>query len=158
MSGLTHLDDKGSIKMVDISGKEMTARFARASGRISMKSETLELLESGRCKKGNVFETARLAGIMAVKKNYELIPLCHPIRINCVDIDFRVDRESNCVEVSAEIRCIDATGAEMEALCGVSIACLTIYDMLKAVDRDMVIGEICLQEKSGGKSGHFIRK
>jgi len=158
MDKLTHIDDEGSIKMVDISDKEVTTRFARACGRIEMNTATMDILVAGKSKKGNVLETARLAGIMAAKKNSELIPLCHPIKIKCVDIDFNIVTEKNLIEVFCEIKCSDATGAEMEALCGVSIACLTIYDMLKAVDKEMVIGNICLLEKSGGKTGHYIRK
>ena len=158
MNKLTHIDDDGSIKMVDISEKEITTRFARGCGRIEMSPDTMDMLVSGKAKKGNVLETARLAGIMAAKKNSDLIPLCHPIKIKCVTIDFDIVSEKNFVNVFCEIKCSDATGAEMEALCGVSIACLTIYDMLKAVDKEMVIGNICLLEKSGGKTGHFIRK
>ena len=159
MKELTHIDNKtGSVKMVDISDKNITKRFAKASGRISMNKTTLEILLSGKSKKGNVLETARISGIMAAKKNSELIPLCHPIKLNFVGIEFDINKQENYISVSCTIVCIDSTGAEMEALTGVSIACLTIYDMLKAIDREMIISDICLLEKFGGKSGHFIRK
>ena len=153
MSGLTHLNDRGEARMVDVSDKEQTSRTAVAEGFIAMAAETLALIERGDAKKGDALATARLAGIMAAKRTHELIPLCHPLLITKVTVDLEPVSEPVGVRVTAEVKVTGQTGVEMEALTAVSVACLTIYDMLKAVDRGMVIGPIRLLEKSGGRSG-----
>jgi cyclic pyranopterin monophosphate synthase len=155
MSKLTHLDDKGRARMVDVSAKDVTVRQATARGRISMSAETLRMITEGRAKKGDVLAAARIAGIMAAKKTHELIPLCHPLAISSVSVDFTPDAAANAIEVSATVKVEGKTGVEMEALTAVSVACLTIYDMCKSADRAMRIGDIRLTEKSGGKSGHY---
>ena len=155
MTKLTHLDDKGEARMVDVSAKTITQRSARAEGFVAMAPATLALVEAGTAKKGDVLATARLAGIMAAKKTHELIPLCHPLAITSAGVDFQLSREPCGLYVSAEVKVAGQTGVEMEALTAVSIACLTIYDMLKAVERGMRIEAIRLIEKRGGKSGHF---
>jgi len=155
-SRLTHLDPKGQARMVDVSGKAVTARTARAGAFVSMKPETLELALAGEAKKGDVLGTARIAGIMAAKRTHELIPLCHPLALTKVTVDFTPDEARSGIAVEAEVKVEGKTGVEMEALTACSVACLTIYDMLKAVDRGMVISDQRLLEKSGGKSGHFI--
>lgn len=152
---LTHLDDKGAARMVDVSEKSVTSRSATAKGRIVMKASTLKLILEDKLKKGNALEVARLAGIMAAKKTADLIPLCHPLAISKVEVDLHPDRKSSSVEVEATVKLTGQTGVEMEALTAVSVACLTLYDMAKAVDRGMVIGDIRLTEKSGGKSGDY---
>ena len=152
---LTHLDDKGAARMVDVSEKSVTSRSATAKGRIAMKASTLKLILDDKLKKGNALEVARLAGIMAAKKTADLIPLCHPLAISKVEVDLHPDRKSSSVEVEATVKLTGQTGVEMEALTAVSVACLTLYDMAKAVDRGMVIGDIRLTEKSGGKSGDY---
>lgn len=152
---LTHLDDKGAARMVDVSEKSVTSRSATAKGRIVMKAATLKLILDDKLKKGNALEVARLAGIMAAKKAADLIPLCHPLAISKVEVDLRPDRKTSSVEVEATVKLTGQTGVEMEALTAVSVACLTLYDMAKAVDRGMVIGDIRLTEKSGGKSGDY---
>lgn len=152
---LTHLDDKGAARMVDVSEKSVTSRSATAKGRIVMKAATLKLILDDKLKKGNALEVARLAGIMAAKKTADLIPLCHPLAISKVEVDLRPDRKTSSVEVEATVKLTGQTGVEMEALTAVSVACLTLYDMAKAVDRGMVIGDIRLTEKSGGKSGDY---
>ncbi|MFN4355554.1 cyclic pyranopterin monophosphate synthase MoaC [Parvibaculum sp.] len=152
---LTHLDEKGAARMVDVSEKPVTARSATANGRIFMKPSTLKLILDDNLKKGNALEVARLAGIMAAKRTADLIPLCHPLAISKVEVDLRADKKTNSVEVEATVKLSGQTGVEMEALTAVSVACLTLYDMAKAVDRGMVIGDIRLTEKSGGKSGHY---
>ncbi len=154
---LTHLDATGAANMVDVSDKPVTARTARATGHVAMRPETLTLAVSGNAKKGDVFATARLAGIMAAKRTHELIPLCHPLALSKVSVEVTPDAESDRILVAAEVRNTGQTGVEMEALTAVSIACLTIYDMLKAVDRDMVLGDITLAEKTGGQSGDYRR-
>lgn len=157
MSELSHFDDAGASRMVDVGDKPETVREARAECRVVMKPETLELIRDRRVAKGDVFEVARLAGIMAAKRTADLIPLCHPLPLNSVTVDFEpVDARSIRVEVS--VRTSARTGVEMEALTAASVASLTIYDMCKAVDREMVIGPLVLLEKQGGKSGHFVRK
>ena len=154
---MTHLDDKGQAHIVDISQKSQTERVAIASGTVKMQPETLNLIRSGEVKKGDALAVARVAGIMAAKKTSELIPLCHPLPLTSVKIDFEfVDEES--LKITAETKTTYNTGVEMEALTAVSLAALTIYDMCKAVDRGMVIGEIKLELKSGGKSGVFNRE
>jgi cyclic pyranopterin monophosphate synthase len=155
MSKLTHLDEKGQARMVDVSAKDVTTRQATARGRISMTAETLAMISEGRAKKGDVLAAARIAGIMAAKKTHELIPLCHPLLISGVTVDFTPDAKASAIEVEATVKVEGKTGVEMEALTAVSIACLTIYDMCKSADRAMRIGDIRLAEKSGGKSGHY---
>jgi cyclic pyranopterin monophosphate synthase len=153
MSKLSHLDDKGQAHMVDVSSKDVTTRSATAKGRVEMLPETMVLLSSGSAKKGDVLAAARIAGIMAAKKTSELIPLCHPLMISKVSIEF--ETSSTSVTVTATVKVEGKTGVEMEALTACSVACLTIYDMLKAVDRGMHITDLRVVEKSGGKSGHF---
>jgi cyclic pyranopterin phosphate synthase len=155
MSKLTHLDDQGRARMVDVSAKDVTRREATARGRITMTPETLAMIGEGRAKKGDVLAAARIAGIMAAKKTHELIPLCHPLAISGVSVDFMPDTAASAIEVSATVKVEGKTGVEMEALTAVSLACLTIYDMCKSADRAMRIGDIRLIEKSGGKSGHY---
>jgi cyclic pyranopterin monophosphate synthase len=156
MGDLTHFDETGAARMVDVSGKEVSLRVARASGWIRMKPETLALVAERKLSKGDVLEVARLAGIMAAKRTGELIPLCHPLGLDAVQLELsRVAPEG--VRIEATVRHLGRTGVEMEALTAVSIAALTIYDMCKAVDREMVIGEIQLEEKSGGRRGHYRR-
>jgi len=156
MSELTHFDADGASRMVDVGQKPVTARMARATGLVRMQVATWERIRSGPTAKGDVFEVARLAGIMAAKKTAELIPLCHPLPLDSVEIAF-AQPEPEVVEISATVRCTARTGVEMEALVAVSAAALTIYDMVKAIDKDLVIGEIRLEEKSGGRSGHYVR-
>ncbi|KAB7739319.1 cyclic pyranopterin monophosphate synthase MoaC [Parvibaculum sedimenti] len=155
---LTHLDAKGRASMVDVSAKKVTARTATARGRIVMEPETLALITGGGLAKGNALEVARLAGIMAAKKTSDLIPLCHPLAISKVSVDFKPDAKKNCIEVEATVKLSGQTGVEMEALTAVSVACLTIYDMAKAVDRSMQIDNIRLTHKAGGKSGTYKAK
>jgi cyclic pyranopterin phosphate synthase len=154
----THFDAKGRARMVDVEPKEVTSREARARGTVYMAPETLQLIISGGIKKGDVLAVAQVAGIMGAKKTPELVPMCHPLLLTGIDLDFRYDQEQSAVEIEARVSCQGKTGVEMEALTAVSIAALTIYDMCKAVDRAMVIGEIRLVEKSGGKSGRFFRE
>jgi cyclic pyranopterin phosphate synthase len=155
MSKLTHLDHKGQARMVDVSAKDVTTRQASARGRITMTPATLAMITEGRAKKGDVLAAARIAGIMAAKKTHELIPLCHPLLISGVSVDFTPDTKMSAIEVEATVKVDGKTGVEMEALTAVSVACLTIYDMCKSADRAMRIGDIRLTEKSGGKSGHY---
>lgn len=154
---MTHLDDEGRAIMVDISQKSTTERIAIASGTVKMLPETLELIRSGSVVKGDALAVARVAGIMAAKKTAELIPLCHPLPLTSVKIDFEFV-EANTLKIIAETKTTYSTGVEMEALTAVSVAALTIYDMCKAIDRAMVIGEIKLEKKSGGQSGEFNRE
>ncbi|MCG9967661.1 cyclic pyranopterin monophosphate synthase MoaC [Pelotomaculum terephthalicicum JT] len=158
MNNLTHLDEQGQARMVEVGGKEITRRLAVARGEIVMRPETLAMIISGKVAKGEVFGVARLAGIMAAKQTSSLIPLCHPLNITGIDVQFRPDQEHNKVEIEASVRITGQTGVEMEALTAVSIAALTIYDMCKAVDREMTIRAIRLIHKSGGKSGIFERE
>ncbi len=157
MNKLTHLDDQGQARMVEVGGKEVTRREAVARGEVIMRPETLELILEGGISKGEVFGLARVAGIMAAKRTSDLIPLCHPLMLTGIDVRFRPDTEQNIVEIEARVRITDRTGVEMEALTAVSVAALAIYDMCKAVDRGMVISGIRLVHKSGGKSGIFER-
>lgn len=157
MKEFTHIDKKGRVRMVDVSGKEPTLRVAVAQGVVSMSQETFEKILDQSVKKGNVLETARIAGIMAAKKTSELIPMCHPLNITHITIDFFPDKSKNSIRIEAAVRAIDQTGVEMEALTAVSVAGLTIYDMCKSYDRAMTISDICLLEKSGGKSGLFVK-
>lgn len=154
---LTHLSAGGEADMVDISGKAVTARMAVAEGRIVMRKETLDLALSGNAKKGDVFATARIAAIMAAKRTHDLIPLCHSLPLTKITIEIEPDLALPAVHVRAIAKVLGQTGVEMEALTAVSVACLTIYDMLKAVDRLMRIEGIILVEKRGGKSGDFVR-
>lgn len=157
MKELTHIDKQGSAAMVDVTGKVATEREAVARGSVHMEKGTLKLITDNKITKGNVFETARLAGIMAAKKTSELIPLCHPLNITSVSVDFRPVRTKSRVDIIAKVKCTGQTGVEMEALTAVSAAALTIYDMCKAADKAMVITEIMLMEKRGGKSGPWKR-
>jgi cyclic pyranopterin phosphate synthase len=154
MSNLTHFDDHGASRMVDVGGKDVTARMARAESFVTMLPATLALIRDRKVAKGDVFEVARLAGIMATKRTADLIPLCHPLGLDNVEIHFDIVDEAR-IRIEAVARVTGKTGVEMEALTAVSIAALTIYDMCKAVDRGMALGPARLLEKSGGKSGHF---
>ncbi len=156
MTKLSHLNEKGEARMVDVSAKDVTHRTARAEGFVGMATETLALVEKGEAKKGDVLATARIAGIMAAKRCSDLIPLCHPLPVTKATVDFAISHDPVGIHVTAEVRCTGQTGVEMEALTSVSIACLTIYDMLKAVQKDMEISTVRLLEKSGGRSGHFV--
>jgi cyclic pyranopterin phosphate synthase len=158
MADFTHFDDRGNAVMVDISHKDKTRRTAVATGWISLASEAYLAAKEGGVKKGDVLGTARLAGIMAVKKTADLIPLCHIIPIEQAFIDFEFNDESCTITAICTVRATDKTGLEMEALTGVSVALLTIYDMCKAVDKSMMIGGICLLQKDGGKSGPYRRE
>lgn len=153
----THFDEHGKSKMVDVTEKEITFREATATGYIYMSKDTLDKILDNKIFKGNVFEVARVAGIMGVKQTSSLIPMCHPLNITSVNIDFEPDRVKNCIKITATVKLSGKTGVEMEALTGVSVAALTIYDMCKAVDKYMIIKDIMLVEKKGGKSRHFIR-
>lgn len=153
---LTHLDEKGQARMVDVSAKDETHREAVAAGEITMAPETLALIQEGGMPKGDVLAVARIAGIMAAKRTSELIPLCHPLPLTHVSLDFAFDETRSAIEITATARCKGPTGVEMEALTAVSVAALAIYDMCKAVDRRMQIGHIRLLRKSGGKSGTLI--
>jgi len=153
---LTHFDESGASRMVDVGEKPITHRMARARGLVRMQSETLELIRQGEFSKGNVLEVARLAGIMAAKKTGDLIPLCHPLGLDQVSLAFEMPDERT-VQIEATCSLHAKTGVEMEAMTAVSVAALTIYDMCKAVDRAMTIESIQLVEKTGGKSGHFVR-
>lgn len=155
MSKLTHLDAAGNARMVDVSEKDVTSRLAVATGQVSMLPDTLMLIREGMAKKGDVIATARIAGIMAAKRTHELIPLCHPLMISKITVDFEVDEAASAIDVTATVKVEGKTGVEMEALTAVSVACLTVYDMVKAVDRGITISGIRLVEKAGGKSGHF---
>jgi len=158
MTKLSHLDEQGRARMVDVSEKEITSRIAIACGTVHMRPETLALILEDKIEKGDVFSVARVAGIMAAKKTSELIPMCHPLNITSVKIELMPQQEPARVEIEASVRVSGKTGVEMEAMTAVSVAGLTIYDMCKAVDREMSLGEIRLVKKSGGKSGTFIRK
>ena len=158
MRKLSHLDDQGRARMVDVSDKDITSRIAVARGTIHMRAETLALIRANKIEKGDVFSVARVAGIMAAKKTSELIPMCHPLSITSVEIDLTLAENPARVEIEASVRVSGKTGVEMEAMAAVAVAGLTIYDMCKAVDREMSIGEIRLVKKSGGKSGTFLRK
>ena len=152
---LTHLDEEGHLKMVDVGDKERTERVARVRGEIRMDTATARLIADNKVAKGSVLEGARLAGIMAAKRTGDLIPLCHPLNLTAVSVDFTVGED--CVEVEAEAKINDRTGVEMEAMVAASTALITIYDMCKGVDRGMVIGKLRLMEKRGGRSGTWLR-
>jgi cyclic pyranopterin phosphate synthase len=153
---LTHFDERGAARMVDVAGKPETHRVATAAGAIRMRSETLALVISGTSKKGDVLGVARIAAIQAAKRTSELIPLCHPVPITAIAVDFTTDEKRSRIECRATVECTARTGVEMEALTAVHIALLTIYDMCKAVDRGMVMEDIHLAEKHGGKSGSYV--
>jgi cyclic pyranopterin monophosphate synthase len=154
-AALTHIDSKGEAQMVDVSAKPATERVAVAEGRVVMSKTTLELIVSGNARKGDVLGTARIAGIMAAKRTSELIPLCHPLALSKVELDITADAKLPGCTVRATVKVTGPTGVEMEALTAVSVACLTIYDMVKAVERGVRIEGIHLVEKKGGKSGHY---
>jgi len=155
---LSHLDASGRVRMVDVSGKRVTVREAVARGKVYMHRDTLELLRSGRAPKGDVLATAHIAGVMAAKRTSDLIPLAHPLALDAVELAFRLDSASTAVEIESRVRTRGRTGVEMEALTAVTVAALALYDMLKAVDRGMVMGEFALWEKRGGRSGVFRRR
>ena len=157
MSKLTHFNQAGEAHMVDIAAKDATARRAVAAGRILMQPDTLRLIEAGGHKKGDVLGVARVAGIMATKRTADLVPMCHPLSLTHVAIEFEIDSEASAIDCSVTCETRGQTGVEMEALTGVQVTLLTIYDMCKAVDRGMVIDGVRLLEKSGGKSGHWKR-
>ncbi|MDX1763623.1 MAG: cyclic pyranopterin monophosphate synthase MoaC [bacterium] len=157
MGKLTHLNNKGEARMVDVSDKKITQRLAMARGTITMKPATFKLIAEGKVPKGDVFGVARVAGIMAAKETAHLIPMCHPLNLTSVKIDFHPDAQGSLIKIEARVQVTGQTGVEMEALTAVSAAALTIYDMAKAVDRGMVISDICLVKKSGGKSGVYSR-
>jgi cyclic pyranopterin phosphate synthase len=154
----THIDTKGHVRMVDVSDKEKTDRKAIASGSVYVSKATFDKIKNSGIKKGNVLETARIAGIMAAKKTAELIPMCHPVNLTHVAVDFIPDEPESKIIITATASVWERTGIEMEALTAVSVAALTIYDMCKSYDRSMVISDITLQEKSGGKSGHYKKE
>ncbi len=157
MENLTHLDRQGRVRMVDVTAKPQTGRSALAQGWVTMTPATLQMIRQQGLKKGNVLETARIAGILAAKKTADLIPMCHPLNITHCQIDFFPDEPGSRIRIEASVRIVGQTGVEMEALTAVALAALTIYDMCKAVDREMTISDICVLKKSGGKSGDFER-
>jgi cyclic pyranopterin phosphate synthase len=157
MTKLTHLDNVGNARMVDVGDKQSSQRIAIATGTVKMAAQTLALISEGGHKKGDVLAIARIAGIQGAKNCSQLIPLCHPLMLTSVNLDLEIDASGNQVLISSQCKVNGQTGVEMEALTAVSVAALTIYDMCKAVDKDMIIGDICLQEKQGGKSGHYQR-
>lgn len=158
MSQLTHLDDKGHARMVDVGDKAVTSRSATAEGWVRMQPETLRMITEGKHKKGDVFAVARIAGIQAAKKCSDLIPLCHPLMLSSVKVELSPHEETSSVRIEATCTLSGQTGVEMEALTAVSVAALTLYDMCKAVDRGMVISQVQLLDKQGGKSGHWQRQ
>lgn len=155
MADFSHFNEEGRARMVDVSAKDVTKRTAVAAGRVLVSRECFDLIKSGGMKKGDVLGTAQIAGIMGAKKTSEVIPMCHPIMINGVNISFHLNEADLAVEIQSEVTCGGVTGVEMEALTAVSVAALTVYDMCKAVQKDMVIDQIHLVSKSGGKSGDF---
>jgi cyclic pyranopterin monophosphate synthase len=157
MNELSHYADDGSSRMVDVSGKKTTLRTAKATGLVRLQQSTIDLIEKKVMPKGNIFEVAKIAGILAAKKTSELIPMCHPLLISHVELKIHIDKEKSCVLIESEVTIEGKTGVEMEALTAVSIACLTIYDMCKAVDKSMVIDDIKLIEKRGGKSDFSLK-
>ncbi|MBI5205192.1 MAG: cyclic pyranopterin monophosphate synthase MoaC [Nitrospirae bacterium] len=158
MKKLTHIDKKGMPKMVDVGAKPLTERIAVARGNVYMKKKTFGIIKKGQASKGDVLGVAKIAGIMAAKKTAEIIPLCHPLKITSVDIDFKLDEKKSRIGIESRVKITGQTGVEMEALTAVAAAALTIYDMCKAVDKEITITDIMLMEKSGGKSGKFKRK
>ena len=157
MSKLTHVDDQGRVRMVDVTAKAPTERMARAQAVVSMAEETFDLIKDHQVKKGNVLETARIAGVMAAKKTSDLIPMCHPLNLTHVQVDFFPETDTHTIRIETTARIIDQTGVEMEALTAAAVAALTIYDMCKAYDRGMTITDVYLLEKRGGKSGTWER-
>ena len=155
MSEFTHIDTNGRVRMVDVTDKPASQRMARARASVRVQAATLQQIRDRKVKKGNVLETARIAGIMAAKKAAELIPMCHPLNISHVHIDFFPDDASNVIGIEATARLVGQTGVEMEALTAATVAALTVYDMCKSTDRGMTITDIRLVEKAGGKSGHY---
>jgi len=155
-SPLTHFDAQGQAHMVDVAGKDVTHRVARASGTISMKPETFALVAEGRAKKGDVIAIARIAAIQGAKRTADLVPLCHPLPITRVAVDFELDAARSLVRCTAQVETLGRTGVEMEALTAVQVGLLTVYDMCKAVDRGMVMGDVKVLEKHGGKSGSWV--
>ena len=153
MADFTHFNDDGRARMVDVGSKSETERTAVAAGRVLVNSETFRLIKNGGMKKGDVLGTAQIAGIMAAKKTSDIVPMCHPLMLTGVDISFNLNEEMHAVDIKAEVKCKGVTGVEMEALTAVSAAALTVYDMCKAVQKDMIIDRICLLSKKGGKSG-----
>ena len=158
MGELTHFDDTGRARMVDVTEKGETVRVATARAAVRMKPSTLELIEQGRVAKGDVLAVAQVAGIMAAKRTPDLIPMCHPLAITGVEMRLELNRDESSVEISATVRLAGRTGVEMEALTAVAVAALTVYDMCKSVDREMIIDQIRLMHKAGGKSGEFRRE
>jgi len=158
MKKLSHVNNEGHVQMVDVTAKADTIRKAKARGIVKMDTHTLELIEKGQITKGNVLTTAKIAGIMAAKKTGELIPLCHPLELTGIDVNLSIDHKNSQIVIESQVQTAGKTGVEMEALTAVSVAALTIYDMCKAVNKSIIIGDIMLLEKSGGKSGTFIRK
>jgi cyclic pyranopterin phosphate synthase len=157
MSELTHFDDSGASRMVDVSGKELSLRTARAAGLVRMLPTTLRLILDRRVAKGDVLEVARIAGILAAKRTGELIPLCHPLGLDSVDLAL-VPIDASTLRIEATVKVVGRTGVEMEALTAVSLAALTVYDMCKAVDREITIDQVRLEEKTGGRRGHYRRE
>ena len=157
MADFTHIDEKGRVRMVDVSGKEVTQRTARAQAVVAMMPETFERIRDQAVKKGNVLETARIAGVMGAKQTAQLIPMCHPLQLNHVQVDFFPDPDQHTIRIEALARVTARTGVEMEALTAAAVAALTIYDMCKSYDRHMLISDIYLLEKSGGRSGAWQR-
>ena len=158
MKKLSHVNNEGDVQMVDVTAKANTIRKAKARGIVKMDIHTLQLIEKGQMTKGNVLTTAKIAGIMAAKKTDDLIPLCHPLELTGIDINFSIDHKKSQIVIESQVQTAGKTGVEMEALTAVSVAALTIYDMCKAVNKKIIIGDIMLLEKSGGKSGTFIRE
>jgi cyclic pyranopterin phosphate synthase len=157
MNQFTHFDDSGSARMVDVGDKQVTARYARASAVVCMASETCAMIREGGHSKGDVLQVARIAGITAAKRTGDLIPLCHPLGLDAVSVDFEF-RGSQMLHIFAEVKTTGKTGVEMEALVAASVSALTVYDMCKSVDRRMCINQVQLEEKSGGRSGHYVRQ
>jgi len=158
MSRLTHFDDQGRAVMVDVSDKAETERLAVAKGRVTMRPATLKLILANGVKKGDVLTVAQLAGIAGAKRTPDLIPLCHPLALTSAKVELRPDRKASAIDIEARVKTTGRTGVEMEALTAVAVAALTVYDMCKAIDRDMVLSDIRLEHKSGGKSGTYRRK
>ncbi|OGP83700.1 MAG: molybdenum cofactor biosynthesis protein C, partial [Deltaproteobacteria bacterium RBG_16_58_17] len=158
MNELSHLDEKGQARMVDVTAKEPTLRQAVAHGEVRMRPETVALIVEGGIPKGDVFAAARIAGIMAAKKTSELIPMCHPLELTGIEIVFACDAAAGEVAIEAKVRTVGRTGVEMEAMTAVGVAALTIYDMCKSVDREIILADIRLMSKQGGKSGAFVRQ
>ena len=157
MSDLTHFDERGNARMVDVGDKDVTERMATAKASIVMQPATLALIRDKKAAKGDVLAVAQLAGIMAAKKTSDLIPLCHPLALSSVQVTLTLDEKRNAVDIEATCKLKGKTGVEMEALTAASVAALTVYDMCKAVDRGMVIDQVCLEEKTGGRGGHYRR-